>query len=64
MFSRVRGGVKGGNFARSRAQLLAPGSFGASRGYKAWLATGMDSSVQADMHAAIAIVRPKNRFLT
>src|SRR5262245_28214318 len=29
--SFVRGGSNGGSFARSRAQLLAPGSFGASR---------------------------------
>jgi hypothetical protein len=53
-----------GSFARSRAQLLAPGSFGWSRGYKAWLVEGIGTSVKAATHAAIAIMRPKNRFLT
>jgi hypothetical protein len=49
---------------RSRAQLLAPGSFGWSRGYNAWLAVGIGTSIKAAKHAAIAIVQQKNRFLT
>ena len=64
VFSCVRGGLKGGSFMRSSAQLLAPGSFGASRGYKAWLADGIGTSVQAATNAAVANMRPTTRFLT
>ena len=64
VFSRVRGGLNAGSFMRSSAQLLAPGSFGWSRGYKAWLAAGIGTSVKAARYAAIAVMRSKNRFVT